>query len=173
MSETDFVLGRIQQEGERANQDFERRLKSATPPLEVLLECEDSDEELRKMMDDMHRRYADDETNPWKAEKFTPADEPVLSIAELEKKFSAPNPWDAPTVRGADAHPDEEEDEPEPIPDRATRFERHVRNMKACVLSKMQEGKSRAVAVQELLEIAGANSYSRQVVRQAEVESPE
>lgn len=171
--EGDFILQSIAEQGRAANEAFERKLK-AVAPLEVLLECPDDADELAKCMENMERQFTPAE-NPWTSEKFTPADEPVLSIAELEKRYSAPeNLWSkAAKPEPAAEHQDEEQDEPEIIPDRATRFERQVRNMKACVLSKMQEGKSRDAAVAELLKIAGNNTYSRQIIREAEAQSPD
>jgi hypothetical protein len=172
----DFIFQRIQQQGREANESFERRLK-ASAPLEVLLECEDSDAELAKMMGDMERQFAPAE-NPWDVEKFTPVRELApLSLAELEKKFSAPeNPWGKAAEPQPGTEHQDEEDEREEIeipPDRATRYERHVETMKGRILSRMQGGASRASAVAELLKIAGGNSYSRQIVRDAEMQSPD
>lgn len=175
--EGDFLLNKIAAEGQAANADFERRLKTA-PPLEILLECPDEADELQKMMQDMERQFSANAGNPFgdahtfDVEKAATSDA-APSIAELEAKYPE-NPWGSIAKREpATQHQDaEEETDPPELPEQTgTVRERRVESMKGSILARMQDGASRATAVAELLKIAGNSTYSRQIVRDAETQT--
>ncbi len=174
--EGDFILQSIAEQGRAANEAFERKLKAATP-LEILLETPDEAAELEKMCQDVAQKFAD-AGNPWDGGAFDFAkgeteETPRRSLAELEAAYPE-NPWGKTAQHGSAAtRQDEERETPEVIADDRPVRERRVENMKACILSKMQDGRSRADVVNELLKIAGNSCYSRQIVRDAEMQTPE
>lgn len=178
MNEGDFVLNSIAAQGREANETFERRLKASTPPLEILLECPDDADELAKCMAAMERQFAPNAGNPFgdaglfDISKAATDERPALSIAELEAKYPE-NPWGAAVAkREPVTQPEQEETEAPQLPEqRGTVRERHLERMKSAILARMQDGVSRATAVAELLKIAGSNTYSRQIVREAELQS--
>ena len=151
MQEGDFILNSIAEQGRTANQDFDRRLKSATPPLEILLECPDEAAELAKCMADMEQQVAPNAGNPFgdagtfDIEEAAASEAPARSIAQLEELFPE-NPWLGKTAqheRAAEHQDEEEETDPPELPEQTgTVRERRVERMKGCILSRMQDGVS-------------------------------
>jgi hypothetical protein len=175
--ETNFVLNSISEEGRRANEKFERGLKTELPLDLQLLEGLDVPEVTVAQLE--KRAREEQQPNPWDNAEFsleeaaTSEDRP-LSYADLAERRDPLTEMVARAVRAelkrhaSNVELDEEEEEPQETPelpeDRdGTRFERDVEIMARCIQSRMSRGIEKAAAVQSLRK-ATSQPYSQGVI---------
>jgi hypothetical protein len=178
--ETNFILTSIQEEGRRANERFERALKTELPLdlqlLEGLDEQEISVEQLEKAAKEQAQPNAWPTSAAFDIAKGLRSEAPELTFADLQRGGDR-DPLRAMVEKAvreelkrhaSNTELDEEEEEPRETPqlpeDRgATRFDRDVENMRATIDFRVSEGADKAEAVAALRKVT-ANAYSQRVI---------